>query len=218
MSVTPDGDLHLDMGRCDVVPQWMLDAGTPIDGWKPLGGYHVLVRILQAGTASRRARTLVREVLSKAGAGDEEINDAETAIAELAANAEEHACGPFELRIVSLGGQPAWCEIADGDRDLDGIPAILDRLRACGDEPGLSLFAEHGRGLLLVHLLSGGRCQAYQTRMCATGTPGKAVGFALPAKTSPRSSAPVPNDGLPRKAGAHLPPGAPAFPDHHPSS
>ncbi|WP_179282320.1 hypothetical protein [Streptosporangium subroseum] len=66
-------------------------------------------------------------------------------------------------------------------------------MRACGEEPGLSLFEEYGRGLLLVHLLSKGRCQAYPTWMCAAGIPGKAVGFALLTKAGPRSITPRPN-------------------------
>ncbi|WP_433361275.1 ATP-binding protein [Streptosporangium sp. CA-115845] len=185
-----------------------------------LHDYRVLVKTLQPGSAAHRARAVVRQVLQNAGFDGEELSDAESAVAELAANAEEHGWQPFELRVVFVDGEPSWCEVIDADRDLDGIPAILDRLRACGDEPDLSLFAERGRGLLLVHALSKGRCRAYVTRMCATGTSGKAVGFALPTKTGPCPSAPVPDDGPPQKAGAHLPtqPWAPAFLDHCPPS
>ncbi len=199
-----------------MVPHWMLDADTRIDDWKPLGGYQVLVRVLQAGTASRRARSVIREVLSRAGGDHQEIDDAENAVAELAANAEEHGRPPFELRIVFVDGEPSWCEVVDADRNLKGVSATLDQLRACGDEPDLSLFEERGRGLLLVHALSAGRCWVYPTRMCATATLGKAIGFVLPAKTGPCPSAPVQDDGPPRKAGVHLPPQpwAPAFLDH----
>ncbi|MET8051613.1 ATP-binding protein [Streptosporangium sp. NPDC005286] len=176
-------------------------------------GYHVLVKALRPGSAAHRARAVIRRVLQDVGFDGEDLSDAESAVAELAANAEEHGWQPFELRVVFVDGEPSWCEVVDGDRDLGAIPAVLDRLRSSGDEP--ELLAERGRGLLLVHALSEGRCRAYPTRICATGTPGKAVGFALPTKTGPRPSAPVPDDGPPPKAGAHLPtqPWAPAFPD-----
>ncbi|MFF5243311.1 ATP-binding protein [Streptosporangium sp. NPDC000095] len=182
-----------------------------------LHDYRVLVKTLRPGSAAHRARAVVRQVLQDAGFDGEELSDAESAVAELAANAEEHGWQPFELRVVFVDGEPSWCEVIDADRDLDGILAILDRLNACSEEPDLGLLAERGRGLLLVHALSKGRCRAYVTRICATGAPGKAVGFALPTKTGPRPSSPVPDDGPSPKAGAHLPtqPWAPAFPDHH---
>ncbi|MGJ6961662.1 hypothetical protein ACSDR0_07085 [Streptosporangium sp. G11] len=50
------------------------------------------------------------------------------------------------------------------------------------EEIGLPLLAENGRGLLLVHRLSQGRCHVHPTTTHTTGTPGKAVIFALPAR------------------------------------
>ncbi|GAA3407687.1 ATP-binding protein [Streptosporangium vulgare] len=168
-----------------------------------LDDWHVMARVLLPGSVSRRARILLNEVLSRAGVDAEALGDAENAVAELAANAEEHACGPFELRVVFVDGSLAWCEVVDGDRDLGDIPAILDRLRSRGDEPGLDLWEEHGRGLLLVYLLSKGCCQAYSDPDVRDRSIGKAVVFALPWK-----------------ADAHLPPHpwAAAFPDHRSST
>ena len=50
-------------------------------------------------------------------------------------------------------------------------------------EIGLPLLAEDGRGLLLAHRLSQGHCHVYATTIHTTGTPGKAVAFALPTST-----------------------------------
>lgn len=164
-----------------------------------LHDYRVLVKVLRTGSAAHRARTVVRQVLQDAGVDDEGVSDAESAVAELAANAETHARRPYELRIVSVDGLPAWCEVVDGDEDLADIPMILRELRT--SDPFALWLKESGRGLLIVHRLSAGRCGAYPTRTYATGIPGKAVAFALPMKTSPPPGPPVPEGGLPREAG-----------------
>ncbi|MBG0818672.1 hypothetical protein [Planomonospora sp. ID82291] len=197
-------------------PQQTLDVVSRPDAGNRSGGHRILVRLLRPGTAARRARAVIREVLLWSGIDAGSIGDAESAVAELAANAEAYARCPYELRVVFDGGRPAWCEVVDGDPDLGGIPAVLDRLRTGGDEPALGLFGERGRGLLLVHLLSEGRCRAYPTRTCATGTSGKAVAFALPTETGPRPRSPVPDAGPPGRAGARHPtsPWAPALAGH----
>ncbi|WP_182883928.1 ATP-binding protein [Microbispora sp. H10949] len=164
-----------------------------------LHDYRVLVKVLRPGSAAHRARTVVRQVLQAAGVDDEGVSDAESAVAELAANAETHARRPYELRIVTVDGLPAWCEVVDGDEDLADIPRILRELRT--SDPFTLWLRESGRGLLMVHRLSAGRCGAYRTRTYATGIPGKAVAFALPMKTSPPSGSPVPEGGLPQEAG-----------------
>ncbi|WP_329079551.1 MULTISPECIES: ATP-binding protein [unclassified Streptosporangium] len=148
------------------------------------GDVHALVKVLQPGSASRRARAVVREVLREAGLDDDAIADAETIVAELAANAERHARPPYELRVLSLDGVPAWCEVVDGDPDLHEVRIILGLLHSV-EEIGLPLLAENGRGLLLVHRLSQGRCHVHPTTTHTTGTPGKAVTFALPRLTFP---------------------------------
>ncbi|MGW4638424.1 ATP-binding protein [Sphaerisporangium sp. NPDC004334] len=146
----------------------------------------VLVKVLQPGSAARRARTVVREVLREAGVGDEAITDAEIVVAELAANAERHGQRPYELRVFRIDGVPTWCEVVDGDPGPEKISDAFQRL-ATLPEPDLSLLAENGRGLLLTYELSQGHCQAYATTTTTTDSPGKAVGFALPTTSGPRT-------------------------------
>ncbi|WP_329083876.1 ATP-binding protein [Streptosporangium sp. NBC_01469] len=137
------------------------------------------MKVLRPGSASRRARAVVREVLQQAGLPDDDIDTAELIVAELAANAEKHARPPYELRVFSLDGTPTWCEIVEGDQDLHEIRIILNLLHSV-EEIGLPLLAENGRGLLLAHRLSHGHCQTYPVVTLTTATPGKAVAFALP--------------------------------------
>ncbi|MEU8206870.1 ATP-binding protein [Streptosporangium sp. NPDC049046] len=146
------------------------------------GDIRVLVKILQPGSASRRARAVLREVLREAGLDDEAVSDAETMVAELAANAERHARPPYELRVLSLDGVPTWCEVVDGDPDLHEVRIILGLLDSV-EEIGLPLLTENGRGLLLVHRLSQGQCHVHPATTHTTGTPGKAVTFALPTRS-----------------------------------
>ncbi|MER5622369.1 ATP-binding protein [Streptosporangium sp. NPDC002544] len=143
------------------------------------------MKVLQPGSASRRARAVVREVLQQAGLLEDDIDTAELAVAELAANAEKHARPPYELRIFSLDGIPTWCEIVDGDPDPHEIGIILNLLHSV-KEIGLPLLAENGRGLLLAHRFSHGHCQAYPVITLTTATPGKAVAFALPTLSGNR--------------------------------
>ncbi|GAT68496.1 hypothetical protein PS9374_04161 [Planomonospora sphaerica] len=148
----------------------------------------MLVILLQPGSASRRARAVVREALRAECLPDADITDAETVVAELAANAETHARPPYEIRIFNLADVPTWCELVDGDPDLGWIPAILDR---SGKQTVLDLFpgtdagllSESGRGLFLVRELTDGHCRAYTTTAFTTGVPAKAVAFALPTRS-----------------------------------
>ncbi|SFK19611.1 Anti-sigma regulatory factor (Ser/Thr protein kinase) [Streptosporangium canum] len=151
----------------------------------------VLVRLLQPGSASRRARAVVREVLGQAGLDGDAIADAELIVAEPAANAEKHARPPYELRVYSLDAVPAWCEVVDGDPDVHEVRIILDLLHSV-KEIGLPLLAENGRGLLMAHQLSGGHCHVRSTTAFTTGTPGKAVAFALPVPSGDRLAFPSP--------------------------
>ncbi|GAA3826717.1 hypothetical protein GCM10022226_54390 [Sphaerisporangium flaviroseum] len=128
-------------------------------------------------------------MLRQAGLDDDAIADAELIVGELAANAERHGRPPFEVHVFSVDGVPAWCEIIDGDPDVHEVAIILDLLRSVR-EIGLPLLAEDGRGLLLAHRLSGGHCHVHSITTCTTGTPGKAVAFALPLSSSPRSDVP----------------------------
>jgi anti-sigma regulatory factor (Ser/Thr protein kinase) len=154
---------------------------------KVYGDVHMLVRLLQPGSASRRARAVVREVLHTEGLPGDVIADAELIAAELAANGERHARPPYEIRVFSLGGIPTWCELVDSDPDLGWIPAILDRPHS---QTTLDLFAENGRGLALVRELSQGHCRTYLTTTFATDAPAKAVAFALPTRSGTRLTCP----------------------------
>ncbi|MEV6984689.1 ATP-binding protein [Sphaerisporangium sp. NPDC051017] len=185
------------------------EAGRAETGYTDQDDLRVVVRILPPGAAARTARAVVREMLQSAGVEDGSIEDAEIVVAELAANCERHARQPYELRVLSLGLVPVWCEVVDGDPELDGVSRTLDRLRAgvclrlpldaaevlevessrpervgfesAGAEE-VDTFSENGRGLLLAHQLSGGRCRVYATRTVITGVSGKAVAFGLPAR------------------------------------
>lgn len=145
-------------------------------------GFRLDVRDLPDERAARHARAVVREILRNAGAKDSDVDDAELAVGELAANAVSHASGPYEIRFVFVGGRPVWCEVIDGDGDLVGIPEILEKLRHTGVSECAAdeVPQDSGHGLAIVHRLSGGRCQAYPTVVSSTGRPGKAVAFALP--------------------------------------
>ncbi|MEV7968896.1 ATP-binding protein [Sphaerisporangium sp. NPDC088356] len=145
----------------------------------------VLVKLLPHGSAARRARTVIREVLRQAGLDDDAITDAEIIGSELAANAEKHAHPPYELRVYHVDGIPTWCEVVDGDPEPNKIRDALHRLSTL-PEPDLSLLAENGRGLLLTYELSQGHCQAYRTTTITTEAPGKAVAFALPTASGTR--------------------------------
>ncbi|MEU0481339.1 ATP-binding protein [Streptosporangium sp. NPDC006013] len=165
------------------------DPASPADHRHTDGDVRALVKVLRPGSASRRARAVVREVLQDAGLPDDDIDSAELIVAELAANAEKHAHPPYELRIYHLDGAPTWCEIVDGDPDPHEIVIILNLLNSV-TEIGLPLLAENGRGLLLAHRLSHGHCHAYPTTIHTTGTPGKAVAFALPTPSGTRLTFP----------------------------
>ncbi|GAA0841699.1 hypothetical protein GCM10009525_55410 [Streptosporangium amethystogenes subsp. fukuiense] len=143
-----------------------------------------LVKVLRPGSASRRARAILRDVLQHAGLPGDDIDTAELIVAELAANAEKHACPPYELRVFSLDGVPTWCEVVDGDPDTHEIRLIFNLLYSV-TEIGLPLLAENGRGLLLAHRLSYGNCRTYPVTTLA-GTPGKAVAFVLPTCSGDR--------------------------------
>ncbi|MEU9836104.1 hypothetical protein AB0D67_31600 [Streptosporangium sp. NPDC048047] len=119
----------------------------------------------------------------------EDVHDAETIVAELAANGERHARPPYEVRLFVVDGVPVWCEVVDGDPDPGWIPALLDRPRG---QTTLDLFAERGRGLIMVRELSQGYCRVCPTTVFTTGASGKAVGFALPTRSGERLAVPPP--------------------------
>lgn len=131
---------------------------------------------------ARHARAAVREVLQNVGADEGDVDDAELAVGELAANAVSYAGGPYEIRFVIIAGRAAWCEVVDGDAGLFDIPEIFEKLHRTETSDCVpdEVPQESGHGLAIVHRISGGRCKAYPTVVSSTGRPGKAVAFALP--------------------------------------
>jgi anti-sigma regulatory factor (Ser/Thr protein kinase) len=160
----------------------MTVAEMPADAHHPAAPAVCRVRAwpLPTGSAHHaetRARAIIRDVLRNAGSDD--VLEVETIVAELAVNAVQHAVPPYELRVVFMGRHwPSWCEVADGDTD---VQCVLRRLSeaAAGPADVVCDLTTRGRGLLMVNGLSGGRCAAYLTTVCRTNSAGKAVRFAL---------------------------------------
>ncbi|MET7511891.1 ATP-binding protein [Streptomyces sp. NPDC005480] len=113
--------------------------------------------------APAQARAALRGVLGQLGLSGEAISDAVLAVSELVANATEHAPGPYEMRL-RLAAAEFVCEIEDADPRVPEIPAFpsdaafaLDPGRRGGGlDALLSLLAERGRGLSIVHELTQG--------------------------------------------------------------
>ncbi|GII86692.1 hypothetical protein Ssi03_46820 [Sphaerisporangium siamense] len=146
---------------------------------KASGRLQTTVESLTPGFAARRARAVLRSHLLKAQVNEDDAAEMEIVVAELVANAERYAAEPYELRIVSDRDVPIWCDVVDGSPGLRVVGQLLGRLRAskAADLPSLE---ENGRGLFLVHRLSGGRCAVYPAATSRSRAAGKAVGFALP--------------------------------------
>lgn len=175
-------------------PRWAF-ASAPADtgpqaggtsGAAPSGRVRMIARALDPGCAARQARIVLEGMLRGAGLGEAAVLDARLAVAELAGNAERHGRPPYEMRVFIAGGVPVWCEIIDADPDPRPVAAALGRPRATGD----AALAEGGRGLPLVRELSEGHCRVYPATASCTGTPGKAVGFALPTPSGVRHGGP----------------------------
>ncbi|WP_329521794.1 ATP-binding protein [Spirillospora sp. NBC_01491] len=132
-----------------------------------------------------RARSILRDVLARAGVPDARSAELELVAAELAANGVRHARPPYELRVLFAGStrHPVWCELADSAPSLGRVPELLGA--PSGPGPGgdrdalIATLALGGRGLALVHGLTAGRCAAYPTITCTAPGLGKAVGFSL---------------------------------------
>lgn len=122
------------------------------------------------------ARALIRTALSDISAPEASADATDTAellTAELVANAVEHTSGeqPIEL-VVELS--PTGCQVEVHDRD-PGPPGDLD---PAADMQPPDPWQEHGRGLLLIRMLSSA-CGHRRTEH------GKAVWFTLPALPAP---------------------------------
>lgn len=117
-------------------------------------------------SCARFARTLVDDLLTGLGAQRDTIRDAKLMASELATNAYQHATGsiPHEL----------WLDVEGGE----AIISIFDAMPPVGEVGDVTLSGDHGRGLLIVADLSGGRwgLEPAPSRL-HPGVQGKAVWF-----------------------------------------
>lgn len=129
-----------------------------------LGCREVIYRWSDATSCpSGEARRALGRVLTQIGVKERYIPDAQLALSEFVANAAQHACGPYEVRIAA-SGQRRVCEVADGDVKASQLP--LSHQTVCspprdtgvaGEVTGeLNLVEERGRGLQIVDCLTGG--------------------------------------------------------------
>lgn len=164
-------------------------AGRPTV--KPLDEQSMVTYVLWRWTsatpeAPARARTALRCALVQLGYQDPLIDDAVLAVSEFLANAIEHGAGPYELRLRRTCGQ-MLCEVEDHDPRLPEIsarPVELLYVPHDGDRGGgldalCARLAVRGRGLQIVHELTGGRWGFRQTSRLT-----KAAWLALPQDVS----------------------------------
>ncbi|MER6146231.1 ATP-binding protein [Streptomyces sparsogenes] len=114
--------------------------------------------------AAAHARAALRRTLTQLNLPGEAISDAVLAASELIANAIEHACGPYEMRLchTDVG---LTCEIQDGDPHIPNIPRspASTPLGSETQRPGgglealTELLPERGRGMRIVNQLTSGR-------------------------------------------------------------
>jgi anti-sigma regulatory factor (Ser/Thr protein kinase) len=135
---------------------------------------------LPPGNAARRARTLLRDRLSRLPLAIDAIAELEVVVTELATNAAAYAPGPYELRILHDHGLPIRAEVVDAGTGSTLIEHLLNRPLSVPDRvDDLEL---GGRGLRIVAELTNGNCGAQWTRLCGTGQSGTGVWFDLPTQ------------------------------------
>ncbi|MEU5839378.1 ATP-binding protein [Streptomyces diacarni] len=131
------------------------------------------------------ARRALDEALTRLGVEEEVREDAQLALSELVANAAEHARGPYEVRLQRV--LSGWvCEVGDGDPQLPELPQLPPSPLFPPEEEGcgggldalLSVLEERGRGLQVVHQLTGGGWGFY--RAGSTKVAWFVVGAAVP--------------------------------------
>ncbi|MGW3952885.1 ATP-binding protein [Streptomyces sp. NPDC004752] len=113
--------------------------------------------------APAQARATLRCALDQLGFGGEAISDAVLAVSELAANATQHAVGPYELRLRRTAAG-VICEVEDHDPRIPEVPAFpatapyapARENRGGGLEALCAVLSESGRGLHIVHELTKG--------------------------------------------------------------
>ncbi len=136
-------------------------------------------------TCARMARRVFRRVAAGLALDTEAIDDGVTMVSELAANTL-HA----QRRTLRPANPELWIYLRGTGQRAEVVCKVFDTLPAWvrGNVPGRALRcapldALSGRGLDVVHELSGGRWGHHlsRSRLCGAGLPGKAVWFAMPA-------------------------------------
>ena len=111
-----------------------------------------------------QARVALREAAAEHGLSGEAIGDAVMVGSELMANAVEHGCGPYELRL-RREENILLCEVVDHDPRLPEVlivspqPASVPHagpVSRTTPDPALSQLGERGRGLFIVNEVSRG--------------------------------------------------------------
>ncbi|MFD4941062.1 ATP-binding protein [Streptomyces sp. NPDC058409] len=138
------------------------------------------------------ARRAFRHALDRAGLSREAVSNAVLAASELAANATEHAAGPYMMTLRHTGTE-LICEIHDRDPQIPAFPAAAP-LVSGQDAPGGAWgelyedLSERGRGLHIVDQLTAGKWGFRRS-----GDGGKiawmAILLAVPSPSQPHRSA-----------------------------
>lgn len=128
-------------------------------------GHFVVVYRWNSATVApvAAARDALGSALAAVGVQGEAQEDAELIVSELVANANEHACGPYE--VILRWARNNWvCEVMDQDTQIpqftslwsaDPFIATEDR-RGGGLDALVALLTERGRGLPIVDYLAQG--------------------------------------------------------------
>ncbi|GAB2713494.1 ATP-binding protein [Kitasatospora kifunensis] len=140
-------------------------------------------------------RRRLRAALAALRVPADAVDDAVLMASELVANAHRHAPGAGRLRLV-VTATTVRVEVHDGNPRLPGPGPCSGSPPAPGRRSGeidcpSSWLAESGRGLRIVHALSGGR---WGSRTTASG---KHVWFALPRPVSHSGRGPLKHPGRP---------------------
>ncbi|GHJ35432.1 ATP-binding protein [Streptomyces sp. TS71-3] len=112
---------------------------------------------------AKLARVALRCALEQLGYDCSVITTAVQAVSEFVANADEHAVGPYELRLRSTASG-IICEVEDGDPRIPQAPLLSPEMlfqpanegRGGGLEALCELLSERGRGLHIVEELTEG--------------------------------------------------------------
>ncbi|WP_078610721.1 MULTISPECIES: ATP-binding protein [Streptomyces] len=114
--------------------------------------------------AAARARAALRRSLAQLDLPGDAISDAVLAASELIANAIEHACDPYEMRLCRTD-TGLTCEIQDGDPRIPKITCSHSAAPLASELQGpdggfddlAELLPERGRGMHIVNQLTSGR-------------------------------------------------------------